>query len=174
MKQAAVAAILREVREGDPDILFIQRAEHPQDPWSGHMAFPGGRVDRDDASALEAAMRETREEVALDLALFATQIGELSHLMAISHGKIQPMVILPFVFELARDLEPKLVPSDEVQEVLWVPLSFLIDQNNRSTMTWPLAGKVPITMACYRYEGRTIWGLTLAMLDELLALLLHA
>src|SRR5437868_15537785 len=107
MKQAAVAAILRERRDGDPEILLIRRAEHPQDPWSGHMAFPGGRVDPDDPSAFEAAKRETREELALDLALFATQIGELSHLMSIAHGKPLPMVILPFVFELARDAEPK-------------------------------------------------------------------
>lgn len=172
MKQAAVAAILREAKDGEPEILFIRRAEHPKDPWSGHMALPGGRVDATDRDALYAAMRETREEIALDLGLFGQQIGELSHLMAIAHGKPLPMVILPYVFRL-NDLraDPILVPSDEVKEVLWVPLSFLADRKNRTTMEWSLSGALPsMSLPCYHYEGRTIWGLTLRMIDELLAL----
>jgi 8-oxo-dGTP pyrophosphatase MutT (NUDIX family) len=165
MKQAAVAAVLREVKEGAPELLFIRRAEHPKDPWSGHMAFPGGRVDKEDESALGAAIRETREELALDLPALARPLGELSHLMAIAHGKPLPMVIVPFVFELVE--EPKLVPSDEVQEALWVPISFLADRMNRSTMEWSI-----MTLPCYHYQGRTIWGLTLRMVDELLELAL--
>jgi 8-oxo-dGTP pyrophosphatase MutT (NUDIX family) len=174
MKQAAVAAILRE-QNGITELLFIRRAEHPKDPWSGHMAFPGGRVDQEDKNAFAAAKRETLEELALDLDLFANPIGELSHVLAMAHGKPLPMVILPYVFELvARDVDPALVPSDEVQESIWVPLSFLEDQKNRSTLTWSLAGTIPFTLPCYRYEGRTIWGLTLSMIDELLALFLPA
>src|SRR5688572_5688147 len=147
MKQAAVAAILREREEGRPELLFIRRADHPKDPWSGHMAFPGGRVDREDDGALAAAMRETREELALDLGLYATRIGELSHLMAIAHGKPLPMVIVPFVFTIEGD--PKLVPSDEVQESIWVPLSFLEAPENRSTLEWSLAGFPSMTLPCY-------------------------
>src|SRR4051812_3842337 len=58
IRRAAVAAILRDAAEG-PEILFIRRAEHPQDPWSGHMAFPGGREEPGDADLLETAIRET-------------------------------------------------------------------------------------------------------------------
>jgi 8-oxo-dGTP pyrophosphatase MutT (NUDIX family) len=172
MRQAAVAAILRETRDDYPEILFIRRAEHPKDPWSGHMALPGGRVDDTDKNALDAAMRETREEIALDLGLFGRQIGELSHLMAIAHGKPLPMVILPYVFELNDPRgDPILVPSYEVKETLWVPLPFLADRNNRTTMEWSISGALPsMSLPCYHYEGRTIWGLTLRMIDELLAL----
>jgi 8-oxo-dGTP pyrophosphatase MutT (NUDIX family) len=168
MKQAAVAAVLRE-RESDgvriPELLFIRRAEHPKDPWSGHMAFPGGRVDRDDTDALAAAIRETREELALDLIAHGARIGELSHLIAMAHGKPLPMIITPYVFHLERT--PELVPSHEVAEALWVPLSFFRERSNRSTLEWTFAG-ASLTLPCYRYEGRTIWGLTLKMLDELI------
>ena len=60
--RAAVALVLRE-NAGDPEILLIRRAERKGDPWSGHMAFPGGREDARDESLLETALRETREEL---------------------------------------------------------------------------------------------------------------
>ena len=56
MKRAAVAAVVRDRDEG-AELLLIHRAEHPHDPWSGHMAFPGGRMDPGDDSELEAAIR---------------------------------------------------------------------------------------------------------------------
>ena len=64
--EAAVAAVLRE-RPGELELLFIRRAEHADDPWSGDLAFPGGRIDPEDAGPREAAIRETLEELQLDL-----------------------------------------------------------------------------------------------------------
>jgi 8-oxo-dGTP pyrophosphatase MutT (NUDIX family) len=78
---AAVAVVLREA-DGGPEVLFIERARRAGDPWSGHMAFPGGRIDPEDAHARGAAERETREEVGVDLA-GAEPLGRLDDLRAI-------------------------------------------------------------------------------------------
>jgi len=163
VKKAAVAAVLRQAEH--LEVLMIRRAEHPEDPWSGHMAFPGGRVDPTDLGPLSAARRETLEEISLDLERDGALIGELSHVPAVAHGKRVPMVILPYVFELRGD--PELVPDTrEVAETVWVPLPFLANHDNRETMKRTFGG-VPVTLPCYFYEGRRIWGLTLRMLDEL-------
>jgi hypothetical protein len=66
MKRSAVAMIL-QVRDGELHILMIKRAEREGDPWSGHMAFPGGRMDKTDANGYAVAVRETSEEVGLAL-----------------------------------------------------------------------------------------------------------
>mgnify|MGYP001458279517 CR=1 FL=1 len=94
MKQAAVAAVLREPAPGATELLFIRRATHEADPWSGHMAFPGGRVAPGDPSPLAAAQREAHEEVGLHLPASA-KVGELSRVLTAPRIPI-PMVIHPF------------------------------------------------------------------------------
>ena len=95
MRRSAVAMILREQR-GDSEILMIKRAEHEGDPWSGHMAFPGGRMEPGDRHGLDVARRETEEEVGLALADDEPCIGRLSDIMA--HPALlgrRPMVVSP-------------------------------------------------------------------------------
>src|SRR5215471_21768996 len=78
---AAVAAILRD-REGEAEVLLIRRAQKTGDPWSGHMAFPGGRQDPSDLDLLHTAVRETQEEVGLELSPGRNLIGRLDDLPA--------------------------------------------------------------------------------------------
>jgi 8-oxo-dGTP pyrophosphatase MutT (NUDIX family) len=164
--RAAVAAVLRP-GEGGAEFLFIHRAEDPRDPWSGHMAFPGGRVEPRDADPLAAALRETSEEVGLDLSSIAEQIGRLSDVAAIGRGRPLNMVITPFVF--TADSVPPLTPNYEVAAAVWVPASFLVDHRNRESMEYQRAG-LSLELPCYRYQDHLIWGLTLGMVDELLSL----
>lgn len=164
--RAAVAAVLRPGKDG-AEILFIHRAEDPRDPWSGHMAFPGGRVEPTDPSSLAAAVRETVEEIGLDLTSAAEQIGRLSDVAAIGRGRPMNMVIDPFVFAVGEI--PPLVPNHEVEAVVWVPASFLTDHRNRESMEYQRAG-LSLELPCYRYQDHLIWGLTLGMVDELLSL----
>lgn len=164
-RKAAVAAILRE-RPGKVELLFIRRAEHPRDPWSGHMGLPGGRVEPADATPLEAALRETLEEIGLDLAALGRPLGRLSEVRThLPLGSV-PHSVVPFAFSVEGD--PPLTPNEEVQEALWVPFSFLSDRRNRSSFTWVRKG-LPLPMPCLRYEGRVIWGLTLRIVDELVS-----
>lgn len=169
-RQAAVAAVLRQAAD-DVEVLLIRRAEHPRDPWSGHMAFPGGRVDPGDPTPLAAAVRETREEVGLELEGNAQLLGRLSDAVTFRRRPGIPSVIVPFVFELRTS--PDLRLNQEVQEALWVPWSFLADSRHLSVFLWRRRG-IPIPMPCYRFQGRVIWGLTLGMLQELIGLVRQA
>ena len=164
---AAVAAVLRDGPAG-PALLFIRRAEHPSDPWSGDMAWPGGRVDPVDGGPLATAVREAREELALDLERDGELLGALPVARTHLRSGQGPLWVAPFVFELTS--APRLVPNDEVQEAVWVPLGFLLDPANRGSFAWTGRGAT-IQMPCVRYEGRLIWGLTLKMLGDLLGLL---
>lgn len=163
-RKAAVAAIVRESPAG-AELLFIRRAEHPRDPWSGQMGLPGGRVDPGDPTPFAAAVRETAEEIGLDLAGGARSIGQLSEVRThLALGAV-PHSVVPFVF--AFEGEASLTLNYEVQETVWVPLSFLSDRRNRSAFTWVRRG-LPVPTPCYRYDGRVIWGLTLRIVEELL------
>lgn len=165
MQRSAVAMIL-QVRKGELHILMIKRADREGDPWSGHMAFPGGRMDPDDAHGFAVAIRETSEEVGLQLGPEDRCIGRLSELNARPRRRTSlGMAVSPFVFKLEREVE--FTPNYEVAEVVWVPLEFLLDSANREKMTWDYKG-VNIPMPCYMYQGRRIWGLSLMMLDELM------
>ena len=167
LKRSAVAMILRE-RSGAAEILMIKRAEHPGDPWSGHMAFPGGRMERHDRHGLDVAVRETREEIGVALDDQDSCIGRLSELMTHLTLRRRPMVVSPYLFKLQREVD--FVTNYEVAEVIWVPVDFLLDRGNRQIMHWQ-RGRVPVPLPCYYYRGRRIWGLSLMMLDELLTLL---
>lgn len=164
---AAVAAVLRDTDSG-AEVLMIRRADDPLDPWSGHMAFPGGRVDPDDDDPLQTAIRETFEEVGLNLARDGRLLGRLSDLAAVGRGRPMGFVIVPYVFEV--EAVPELRPNHEVAEALWMPVDFLRDRGNLSTVDWR-QGDAVIPLPCYRFHGRVIWGLTYAMVTELVSVI---
>ncbi len=166
MKRSAVAMIL-QVRQGELHILMIKRAEREGDPWSGHMAFPGGRMDKVDAHGFAVAVRETEEEVGLTLGEGDQCIGRLSDIVTRPKRGPFGMAVTPFVFRLEREVV--FTPNEEVAEVVWVPLEFLLDSDNRERMHWKYKG-VTMPLPCYMYEGRRIWGLSLMMLDEMMDL----
>lgn len=169
MQRSAVAMIL-QVREGELHILMIKRAEREGDPWSGHMAFPGGRMEPRDAHGYDAALRETREEIGLDLARHGRCVGRLSDVNARPRARRLAMAVSPFVFVLGPDEQPPMHLNHEVAEVVWVPLEFLLDDANRQQMRWQHR-RLTLTLPCYYWGRRRIWGLSLSMLDELMDLL---
>ncbi|PWN29451.1 hypothetical protein BDZ90DRAFT_213714, partial [Jaminaea rosea] len=116
------------VKRGTPEILYIKRATRPTDKWSAHVAFPGGRRDETDEDGLYTAMRETWEEVGLDLAdRDFVNVGQLDDReITSSLGKRLLMVLSPFVFIQTTPFShhPELQPT-EVASAHWVPLSHL-------------------------------------------------
>lgn len=164
--RASVALILRQSESGGKEILFIQRAHRRDDPWSGDMAFPGGRLQPGDASARAAAERETLEETGMDLGRHGRYRGRLSDLVTRHHSRWRPMVVTPYVFEWEGP--EALLPNHEVKRIMWISLDYLAAGSNKSRLTWhtPLGNmRVP----CCRYQDACIWGLSYSMLQELLA-----
>jgi len=159
-RRAAVALVLREAGAGI-EVLFIRRADHPQDPWSGQMAFPGGRAEPgEDLRA--TAVRETREEIGVDLERDAEPLGVLDEVRAMARLRPVSLTILPFVFRLRGAPVPVL--SDEVQSVHWIPLDLLLDAERRSVMDYTEPKGGTLQFPCLRVEDVVIWGLTYRML----------
>ena len=159
--------ILRErVHDGRrvTDLLFIRRAEKPGDPWSGHMAFPGGHIEPSDDSLLTASIRETREEIGLDLATTAKHIGTIDHQRAQPRGRPLNMVIAPYVFRLEADAEFR--PNHEVAEVVWTPLEPIARGTNHTEEERIINGSA-VMFSGYRINGgHFVWGLTYRMMQS--------
>jgi 8-oxo-dGTP pyrophosphatase MutT (NUDIX family) len=167
LRRAAVALILRERGEGVLELLMIKRATFEGDPWSGHVALPGGRQEPGDASLKDTAIRETWEETGIDLARDGCVIGQLDDLEPRT-PRLPPLAITPFVAVLGRDVP--IVLSPEVAEAFWVPLSALQDPNASREIVLELTGG-PRAVPSFQHEGYTIWGLTERILRQFLALL---
>ena len=160
-REAAVALVLQPVGD-DAALLLLRRAEHSGDPWSGQIGLPGGRVEPSDATLFETAVRETREETALDLAP-ARLLGQLDELRP-RISSLPPIIVRPFVVAVTR--VPTLVPSAEVAELFWAPLSALFDPASARQAVVEVRG-VPRTVEAIDYEGRIIWGMTERILRTL-------
>jgi 8-oxo-dGTP pyrophosphatase MutT (NUDIX family) len=163
-RHAVVAAILRDSAEG-AEVLLIRRAEHELDPWSGHMALPGGHVDAGDASLVATAVREISEEVGLDLLGHARLLGPLPELVAAP----AQLTIFPLVFELAPGPEPEANPK-EVAEVVWTTIEHLRSPLAKSSYELSVRQQRHIFPA-FDVRGRTVWGLTYRILGNLLSTL---
>ena len=167
--QAAVALLLQPQQE-DLHVLFIHRAHHPHDPWSGHMAFPGGRKDPEDSDLLATTSRETREEVGIDLDHHGEYLGRLAEVQAMARGRLTNMAVSPFVYLISPEARPNPDPV-EVQDIIWVPLSFMQRDEVEQTVRRDLPDKTTIEVPALVYGGKTIWGLTYRVLRDFLGLI---
>jgi 8-oxo-dGTP pyrophosphatase MutT (NUDIX family) len=164
-RPAAVSLVL--VEEGaDLTTLFIRRADRAGDPWSGQIALPGGRREPGDADLLATALRETREEVGVDLGT-AERLGVLDDLYPRT-PMLPPVVVRPFVFAL--DARPSLALDAEVREAFWVPLDALRAPGTRRDVTLDLRG-ARRTFPAYVLGERVIWGMTERILTGFLDLI---
>jgi 8-oxo-dGTP pyrophosphatase MutT (NUDIX family) len=158
--------VLREAGD-DADVLLIHRATRAGDPWSGHMALPGGRQSPGDRDVIHTAVRETLEEVGIDVERGGELIGQLDELHAVSRDRPLDMVISPTVWHLREPADLILHPH-EVAAAMWVPLSHLLSAEARGIYRRTLDG-VDSDFPAFIYTSHTIWGLTHRILDGFFA-----
>jgi 8-oxo-dGTP pyrophosphatase MutT (NUDIX family) len=164
-RHAAVALILRLADDGDVELLMIKRASYPGDPWSGHIALPGGRQEPTDASLEQTAIRETFEETALDLAIVGRLIGTLDEVHPRT-PRLPPLIIRPFVFIAPRDVT--IAPSAEVAEAFWVPVPLLAHPSATGEATFTDRG-IERTERSFRLGQHVVWGLTERILRQFIS-----
>ena len=155
-KEAAVAIILRPRADDDADLLLIRRAVHAGDPWSGQIGLPGGRYEPADASLEATALRETYEEVGIDLRTAGRVLGALDEVRPRS-PVLPPIIVRPYVVVLEQ--APTLVLSDEVAEVRWVRVRELFVPGARVS-TSVIVREYRMQVDAYQHGDFTIWGMT--------------
>lgn len=164
MVRAAVVAVLRKREPVGLELLLIKRAEQDGDPWSGHVALPGGREEAGDVSLEATAVRETREEIGLDLERDGRILGALDELSP--RTMPVPITVRPYVAVVHRDVP--LVLSDEVAAAFWVPVTALAAPGARKDSVVTVRG-VERVVPSFRHEEYVVWGMTERILRELLA-----
>lgn len=159
--QAAVAIIFAEA---DWKLLFIKRADHQNDPWSGHVALPGGRLDPTDLDLEVTARRETLEEVGLELR-DEYLWGPLSPVQARSRSST-PMWVMPYVYRVSGKCPP-LTLNYEVQAARWIPVTQLLEPRAQSNVVFDThPGK--LQLPAWSVDDFTIWGLTYFIVRSLI------
>jgi 8-oxo-dGTP pyrophosphatase MutT (NUDIX family) len=153
--------MLRPAEEG-LGFLAIKRAEQDRDPWSGHMALPGGRRDPGDESLWATAVRETQEEVGVDLEEVGRLLGQLDDVWPRTR-RIPAIAITPFVAAVRPGVTAR--TSSEVEHAVWVPLEVVVDEGHRGTLK--IDALPDREFPTIEYGGHVIWGLTLGILRQL-------
>lgn len=165
VRLAAIALVLRPGTEGHPELLMIKRAEAEGDPWSGHVACPGGRMEPGDRDLAQTAVRETWEETGIDLDRDGRLLGTLDDISPRT-PVLPPILVRPYVGVVRPEVE--IVQSAEVAEAFWVPVSAL-----RVRASWGL-GLVKVRgadreVSVFRHGEHVVWGLTERVLRQLLS-----
>ena len=164
-KRAAVAVVIGG--EADPGIAFIRRKVRSGDPWSGQVAFPGGFQAAANAESLETtARRETLEETGLDLSRHGRLVGALDDLSP-QTPFLPPLIVAPFAYSVPSP--PTLIPGDEADAALWIPVREVFDPANRSSFSLNLPSGAR-SFAAIQVRDLVIWGLTERILRQVASL----
>ena len=161
---AAVALLLRE-GVVSTEVLFIIRATHERDPWSGNIGFPGGRLNHGGETPQQAAERETLEELSVDLGQ-ARYLGRLDDL----YGAIMPVLVSCFVYHLHDFAEVR--PNHEIDTTFWFPLPGLLEPERHQQRTFFYRGaeRTHPAVELLAPEQPLLWGITYRLMQNFFAL----
>jgi len=160
--RSAVAALLR--CQDDLEVLLMQRIERPGDRWSGQISLPGGHHQAEDPDLFATSLRETREEVGVDLAEDARLLGHLPPLAAKARGRVLALRIVPYVFAEVRRVRP--TPGVEAASVFWFPLGRALRGELDHVHAFEHRG-AQLELPAWRHGAHVIWGLTHEILSSL-------
>lgn len=159
---SAAVAIIR-VNEPEDSVLLVRRNNNPQDPWSGHFAFPGGRMDLEDPSLLATCTRETYEETGITLT-----DSELATELQPRHAGSRvnsPILVQPFLFTLEQR-PPLTLETREIANACWLSIERFMEQENHIK-----AEVLPDRFApAFPIDDYFLWGFTYGLLANLLDL----
>jgi 8-oxo-dGTP pyrophosphatase MutT (NUDIX family) len=165
LPRAAVSIILvLEQKTGQElKMLLIKRNERDDDPWSGQMAFPGGRSRTGDSSLLSTAKRETLEETGIDLEKCEI-MGQLDEVVSGRHAvRVSPFIAFSEVDPQVR------IDRSEVSDYFWIPYGFFRDKNNITSYSIERGGEI-LQVPSYRYgEENIVWGMTFRIIEDFLS-----
>ncbi len=151
--------------EGHWNLLFIRRSIS-NDPHSGQVAFPGGRMESSDSSPEEASLREAQEEIGLD-PQDVEVLGRLPALLTVTNYKIYPVVgMIPYPY-------PFQPSPDEVQKIFTIPITWLAEPLNyrvEERLLPPPIGTVP-TIYYQPYQDEILWGASAQIVHTFITIL---
>ncbi len=154
----AAVAILIKPNDDDLELLLVKRAEVPGDPWSGDMAFPGGKQMPSDRSLVDTAAREALEETGIDL----RSVEAVGFMESVQSSVRRTLSVQPIIYKL--DEAPEVHLNYELTKYMWVPLTALRDSRAQAVVKgW----EGPV----FRVGCDVVWGLTYRMLEKILEML---
>ncbi len=166
--QCASVALVLVGRPAALRLAMIRRAERSGDPWSGHMALPGGRADESDPDPEAVAERETREEVGIGLSR-EHLLAPLDEMPVVRAGVDTGIVLSPVVYYLGERAPPFRL-NGEVAAAFWVPLEHLLDPAQATGLVLERGGR-RLEYPGIEFQGDVIWGLTYRVLGAFFELL---
>lgn len=156
---AAVAII--ETKEPERCFLLLRRASHPNDPWSGHFSFPGGRREKSDKSLMATCIRETREETGIHL-----REENLQQTLApepAGRNYNTPLLVQPYLFTIKT--KPKLtIDTREIQRGIWLRAKQFQEASLHQELEM-IPGKY---FAVFPIDDYYLWGFTYRLLHTII------
>ncbi len=159
LRSAAVSVVV--IDKSAPKLLLIRRAERAGDPWSGQIAFPGGKSQPEDKGIRGTAVRETSEEVGIDLLGSAEFLG-YGEPMRTHTGAIE---VVPCVFLAKAELNVR--ANEEVASYRWLDVGSLLSPDARVVRKIESEGRT-VEMPAILVSDYIVWGLTYRILSSLL------
>jgi len=161
----AAVSVLFNITNGEPCVVMIKRAatlSHHSSEW----AFPGGLIEETDDSAMQAALRETNEELGID----PSDIEIWCEMAPVDTST--GFVVWPYVGRLNDEIVYTPAPA-EVSEVVNVPVRIFVEEVSKRTITLIRNGTTRKINA-YAYEDRIIWGASARIIANTIDIVMNA